>query len=132
LNLASLIHELKIRENAYKNIKKRTPYSDEEIKQEADKYQHLSDWQKGHRKTYMSAWRQARVAEFSKHMTKKARENIPREYGKGMSPDEIQLEANKYKYRSDWQRKSRASYLAAFHSLGIDHFAKHMVRKPIK
>jgi len=132
MSLSNLVSELNRWSKATKENKStsRIKVTSEEIEREASKYRHLSDWQAGHARTYESAWRQGRLKEFSGHMVKKINNKNKGGYRKKKTSEEIQLEANKYHYISDWQAGSLSTYMAAYKSHGIAYFTKHMTRKP--
>jgi len=131
MSLSNLVAELNKLNGVVKEKKRtnRTKVTVEEIKREAIKYKHLSDWQAGHIRTYASAWRQGRLKEFSNHMTTKINNSNKGGYRKKKTHEEIQFEANKYKYISDWRAASPSTYMAAYKSQGIAYFTKHMTKK---
>jgi len=133
MSLSNLVSELnrwiKLDAKTKGNMPKKGGWSDDEIKREATKYHSFDDWRRGHPQTCSSARAQGRLKEFCKHMPPRIKK--PQAANK-LSANEIQDDANKYQHRSDWKRESSATFMAAYRLKGIDFFAKHMTRKPVK
>lgn len=103
-------------------------WTKELVLEEAKKYKHKSDWQKCSVGSYEAAKNQGLFEEATAHMTRKP---IKSKWNK----TNVLLEAKKFKYKSDWAKKSSGSYNAAYKNNWIKDAAKHMQNKkaiPVK
>lgn len=104
----------------------REPYTNEELAIEALRYNTRKNFQEGNSAAYQAAWKRNILDQICSHMAIDLKiGGIPHNYF--WTEEKIQLEANRYATRGEFQKGSKAAYQAAVENGLLDKVCCHMI-----